>query len=171
MLSRSKVLGAAVAFALTAAPAAAPAAPSGPGPDEAGGGKGKKVKYVRGARSLGDPLFPQIGNGGYDARSYTIELDYDPVANIFNSARTTMVARATKNLSSFSMDFQDLDVARVTVNGREARFRQREATPELIGDPDGAPDAADEADRQAPRRPAQGAQLHRSGPTTAASRS
>ena len=136
MLSRSKVLGAAVAFALTAAPTAAPAAPSSPGPDEAGGGKGKKVKYVRGARSLGDPLFPQIGNGGYDARSYTIELDYDPVANIFNSARTTMVARATKNLASFSMDFQDLDVARVRVDGRDARFRQREATPDLSDNPD-----------------------------------
>ena len=90
--------------------------------------------FVRGARSLGDPLFPQIGNGGYDARSYTIELDYDPAANVFNSARTTLVARATQNLASFSLDFQDLDVSRVTVNGREARFRQREATPDLSDD-------------------------------------
>ena len=169
MLSRSKVLGAAVAFALTAAPAAAPAASSGPGPDKAGGGKGKKVKYVRGARSLGDPLFPQIGNGGYDARRYTIELDYDPATNIFNSARTTMVARATQNLSSFSMDFQDLEVSRVSVNGRDARFRQREATPDLSDDPD--VDAADEADRQAARGPAQGAHASPFGSTTAASRS
>ncbi len=29
--------------------------------------------YAPGARSLGDPLFPQIGNGGYDARSYDLD--------------------------------------------------------------------------------------------------
>ena len=34
-----------------------------------------------GARSLGDPILPQLGNGGYDARAYDIDLDYDPVAN------------------------------------------------------------------------------------------
>jgi hypothetical protein len=40
-----------------------------------------KGKPSAGARSLGDPLFPQLGNGGYDVEHYTIEIDYDPVAN------------------------------------------------------------------------------------------
>jgi len=81
--------------------------------------------------SLRDPLFPQIGNTGYDARRYDIELDYDPAANRFRSARTKMVARATKTLSRFSLDFQDLDVDRVKVNGHPARFAQVEAKPDL----------------------------------------
>jgi aminopeptidase N len=84
-----------------------------------------------GARSLGDPLLPQIGNGGYDAGHYTIKLDYDPVANEFESARTKIVATATQKLREFSLDFQELDVSRVTVNGREAEFEQVEATPDL----------------------------------------
>ena len=46
--------------------------------------------FTPGARTLGDGLFPQIGNGGYDARHYEIELDYDPAANRFDSATTTM---------------------------------------------------------------------------------
>src|SRR5262245_35239231 len=84
----------------------ATAAPEGKQNGPSAKQKDKGGKFVRGARSLGDPLFPQLGNGGYDAGRYTIELDYDPAANHFNSARTTMVARATKNLSSFSLDFQ-----------------------------------------------------------------
>ena len=112
------------------------AAPGEKEPGKAAKQKQSKKKFVRGARSLGDPLFPQIGNGGYDAGHYTIELDYDPATNVFNSARTTMVARARQNLSSFSMDFQALDVSRVTVNGLQARFRQREATPDLSDDDD-----------------------------------
>ena len=39
-----------------------------------------RSRPVDGARSLGDPLLPQLGNGGYDAWHYTIELDYDPVS-------------------------------------------------------------------------------------------
>jgi aminopeptidase N len=91
--------------------------------------------FKAGSRSLGDPLLPQLGNGGYDARHYDIDLDYDPVANRFESAVTTMKARATQSLSEFSLDFQDLAVREVRVNGRRARFEQVEATPDLSGDP------------------------------------
>jgi aminopeptidase N len=84
-----------------------------------------------GSRSLGDPLLPQLGNGGYDAKSYRIKLNYDPAANEFERARTKLVARAKKKLKKFSLDFQDLDVARVKVNGRRAKFRQVEAKPDL----------------------------------------
>ena len=76
-----------------------------PGP---GGGK-----PVAGARSLGDPLLPQIGNGGYDVKHYRIYLDYDPGTNTFNSARTTIHARAQQTLKQFSLDFQGLDVSSV----------------------------------------------------------
>jgi aminopeptidase N len=93
--------------------------------------------YVAGARSLGDTLFPQIGNGGYDVRSYEIELDYDPEANLFERGTETEIrAKATQNLREFSLDFQDLDVSRVEVNGRRAEFEQVEATPDLSDIPE-----------------------------------
>jgi aminopeptidase N len=91
----------------------------------------KGSKPLGSGTSLGDPLFPQIGNTGYDARSYRIKLDYDPAANVFNSAKTRIVAVATKSLSKFSLDFQDLDVKRVKVNGARAKFAQVEAKPDL----------------------------------------
>ena len=86
--------------------------------------------FSPGSRSLGDELFPQIGNGGYDALHYTIELNYDPEANVFEAGTaTTIVARATQNLSEFSLDFQGLDVTEVTVDGRRAEFAQVAAEP------------------------------------------
>ncbi|HET8975748.1 MAG TPA: M1 family metallopeptidase [Solirubrobacterales bacterium] len=92
--------------------------------------------FTPGARSLGDPLFPQTGNGGYDAGHYDIELSYDPVTNLFGAARTTISATATQNLSEFSFDFQDqLEVSSVTVNGQPATFAFA-PTPQLGTDPD-----------------------------------
>ena len=92
-------------------------------------------KPVAGARTLNDPLLPQLGNGGYDVGHYRIKLDYDPTANVFNSASTTLRATADRKLKEFSLDFQDLDVARVRVDGRAADFSQVEATPDLSPDP------------------------------------
>lgn len=92
-----------------------------------------------GARSLGDPILPQLGNGGYDVEHYTIELDYDPVANTFPSARTTITARATQRLDELSLDFQTgdgaLQVTGITVDGREAGFTTTDAEPAISDDP------------------------------------
>ena len=60
-------------------------------------GSAQATQPTAGARTLGDPLLPQIGNGGYDVDHYRIALDYDPVANVFNSAKTTINATATRS--------------------------------------------------------------------------
>ena len=87
---------------------------------------------VDGARSLGDPLLPQLGNGGYDVEHYTIDLTYDPVDNRFTRATTTIEAVATENLREFTLDFQDdLEVLGVTVNRRDAPAHFEPATPPL----------------------------------------
>ena len=93
--------------------------------------------FSPGATSLGDPLFPQIGNGGYDARHYDVDLRYDPVTNRLEAGtRTLMVARASKGLSSFSLDFQrELTVTGVAVNGAPAGFEGRDAAPRLGRNP------------------------------------
>ena len=99
-----------------------------------GGVASAQEAFTPGERTLGDPIFPQIGNGGYDAEHYAIELDYDPVANVFDAARTTITARATQDLSEFSLDFQELDVSGVVVDGEPAQFSFAEAS-EPLGDP------------------------------------
>jgi aminopeptidase N len=105
-------LGAALLAAAVVVPlafgAAAHAAPSGvhtPAP----GGVG-----------VGDPIYPTLGNSGYDVRHYDIGFRYDPSTQDF-TARTVIEARATQALSSFSLDFDGHTVDRVTVNGAAAQ--------------------------------------------------
>ncbi len=108
---RALLGGAALALALalaTAAPAAG------------------QTAFAPGARSLGDSLFPTIGNGGYDARHYGLRLAYEPATDVL-TGRARIVARATQHLSEFSLDLAQLEVTSVTVRGARAAFR-REGT-------------------------------------------
>jgi Peptidase family M1 domain/Peptidase M1 N-terminal domain len=100
--------------------------PANPPPD------GPPSPYTPGARTLGDPLLPQLGNGGYDALHYRLELDYDPAANELDTATTTITAVATQDLSELSLDFQDLPVDGVSVDGTPASFSQVGSRP--LGD-------------------------------------
>ena len=97
-------------------------------------------QFSPGARSAGDVLFPEAGNGGYDVDRYEVALDYDPLANNFDSAQTTITAEATQNLSEFSLDMQGMNVTAVTVDGAAAQFSRTET--KLVVDPagDGIPD-------------------------------
>jgi|GEM_PF-539919 len=84
---------------------------------------------IDGPRTAGDPMFPNVGNGGYDALDYDIDLAWTPDATQSGSfiagtivATSTMTARADAPLSSFSLDFEGLTVDSVTVNGAPAAF-------------------------------------------------
>ncbi|MET8475234.1 M1 family metallopeptidase [Streptomyces sp. NPDC006422] len=74
-----------------------------------------------GSDGVGDPYFPQLGNGGYDARHYALDVAYNPDTDRLDG-RTTLTARATQNLSSFDLDLQKLTVTKVEVDGRRAEF-------------------------------------------------
>ncbi|MER5406813.1 M1 family metallopeptidase [Streptomyces sp. NPDC002769] len=74
-----------------------------------------------GADGIGDTYFPQLGNGGFDARHYDLDVAYNPDTDRLDG-RTTLTARATQNLSSFDLDLQKLEVTKVEVNGRRAGF-------------------------------------------------
>ena len=74
-----------------------------------------------GADGIGDPYFPQLGNGGFDARHYDLDVAYAPDTGRLDG-RTTITARATQNLSAFDLDLQKLEVTKVEVNGRRAPF-------------------------------------------------
>jgi aminopeptidase N len=80
---------------------------------------------IHGADGIGDPYYPQLGNGGYDVQTYTIVLDVNPESNTV-TAKTTVEAKATENLSSLNLDFQGLTVDSVTVNGSKATFARKD---------------------------------------------
>jgi len=76
-----------------------------------------------GASEIGDPLFPGLGNGGYDAIHYSLALRYATAdAQQTVSGRVTMFARATQALSRFNLDFAGDSVDSVTVDGRGAHW-------------------------------------------------
>lgn len=52
-----------------------------------------------GSDGIGDPYFPQLGNGGFDATHYDLNVAYDPATDRLDGV-TTVTARATQNLSS-----------------------------------------------------------------------
>ncbi|MFH8488780.1 M1 family metallopeptidase [Streptomyces longisporoflavus] len=74
-----------------------------------------------GSDGVGDPYFPQLGNGGYDVRHYGLDVAYDPDTDRLDG-RTTITARATRHLSSFNLDLQQLEVTKIEVNDRRAKF-------------------------------------------------
>ncbi|MGH4024426.1 MAG: M1 family metallopeptidase, partial [Pseudonocardiaceae bacterium] len=75
-----------------------------------------------GAEGAGDPYFPRAGNGGYDVTRYDIRFSYQPATDRLEG-HTTVVARATQDLSRFNLDLK-LPAGAVVVNGRPATIQQ-----------------------------------------------
>jgi aminopeptidase N len=78
-----------------------------------------------GAAGVGDPYFPTMGNGGYDAVHYDLDLKVDPLQNHLQ-ATTTMQAKALQDLDTFNLDFRNFDIAHITVNGAPAEFERHD---------------------------------------------
>lgn len=84
---------------------------------------GQTAAPTPGAPGLGDRLYPTLGNGGYNALHYHLDLRYATAAPAQGIDGTvTMLARAEQSLSRFNLDFSGASVGRVNVNGRPARF-------------------------------------------------
>ncbi|BBB01631.1 putative metallopeptidase [Actinacidiphila reveromycinica] len=73
-----------------------------------------------GAPGVGDRLFPDAGNGGYDVGRYTLDLDYDPASGRLRGT-ATLTATADQDLERFDLDLAGMEVSRVTVDGATAR--------------------------------------------------
>src|SRR5690349_19912483 len=78
-----------------------------------------------GGQSGGDSLFPSVGNTGYDVKHYGIRIGYRPSTGRID-ATTTITARASRRLSSYSLDLEGLKVRRVVVDGRVARWSRHD---------------------------------------------
>ena len=72
-----------------------------------------------GSPGLGDPLYPGLGNGGYEVSHYTLTLDVD-VARNFVSGKASIEANATQALSAFNLDMRGLEIIETRVSGRPA---------------------------------------------------
>ncbi len=75
-----------------------------------------------GAAGIGDPYFPLLGNGGYDALHYTLDLDLDVEEGSILDATATIDAVATQDLSAFNLDFRGPGIDAVSVNGNAAKW-------------------------------------------------
>jgi aminopeptidase N len=107
------LVAATLVVAVTPASAAPPARPSG----------GRPGAATPGAPGIGDPLFPDEGNGGFDVTHYDLAMRYRPDDRTV-TARTTVSARATQSLSRFDLDFDGNTVTGLTVDGGPASYRR-----------------------------------------------
>jgi aminopeptidase N len=71
---------------------------------------------------IGDPLFSQLGNPGYDVAAYDIAFTYHGSNSKPLDAVTKIDALATRRLDRVNLDFTHGTVRRVEVNGRPAEF-------------------------------------------------
>jgi aminopeptidase N len=78
-----------------------------------------------GAAGIGDPYFETLGNGGYDAQHYTLDLTVDMEANVI-SGTVMMEAVATQDLSVFNLDFLGFQISEITVDDEQAGYLRRE---------------------------------------------
>ncbi len=88
---------------------------------DAAGAEERKEPPSPGAAGIGDPLYPTLGNGGYDVEHYDLALRYETAApSQAIDGTVTIRARATQALSRFNLDFQGDSFGAVTVDGRPA---------------------------------------------------
>ena len=91
------------------------------------------VEGTPGAISVGDPIVPWQGNGGFDVSHYDLDLRVDPVAGGIIAGEAVVTAEATQDLSAFSLDFVGLQIGTVEVDGVPASFER--IGPDLIIEP------------------------------------
>jgi len=90
------------------------------------------IAGIAGSAGLGDPYFPDLGNGGYDVDSYELFLAVDPIGGSLEG-RARITAVALDDLDTFNLDLLGLDVSALRVDGEPAGSSRRGA--ELTVDP------------------------------------
>jgi hypothetical protein len=81
--------------------------------------------YRAGAAGIGDPYYPLDGNGGYDAKSYFLDIRYEPDTDRLVGV-ATIRARTRQNLKSFNLDFDGLTLRSATVDGERAKTKRKD---------------------------------------------
>jgi aminopeptidase N len=89
-----------------------------------------------GAPGIGDPYFPEMGNGGYDVLNYDLTLNVDMTEGTIQ-AKVEISARSLQTLGRFDLDLNGFTITSVEVNGEDAVFEHDQGElvvtpPELI---------------------------------------
>jgi aminopeptidase N len=74
-----------------------------------------------GARGVGDPYYPNYGNGGYDVAHYDLDITYDPSTDVLQG-HAGIRASATQRLCRFNLDLVGLEVRSLAVDGKPASW-------------------------------------------------
>ena len=77
-----------------------------------------------GSGSIGDAYYPWMGNAGYDADHYTLDLDLDVAGGAIRSGLAQIQATALTDLCAFNLDFNGLEIDDVAVDGAPATWRR-----------------------------------------------
>ena len=77
------------------------------------------VEFTDGSSGIGDSLYPELGNGGYDVEHYALDLAFDGEV-LSGSAGLTITA--TQPLRSFRLELTGLNVTGVTIDGLSASY-------------------------------------------------
>ncbi len=88
---------------------------------------------IAGQAGVGDPYFPELGNGGYDVSSYHIALEWLPDTGSID-ATTTIELTPSVALDTLNLDLVGLEVTAVTVDGAPTPITR--AGRELTVDPE-----------------------------------
>jgi aminopeptidase N len=72
---------------------------------------------------IGDPYYPLMGNGGYDVSHYDLDIAIDMSVEEIDAV-ATIDARSLRALDRFHLDFGDMPIKSVEVNGEEAVHAQ-----------------------------------------------
>lgn len=97
-------------------PTATPSASSAPG----------SIRPDPALVGAGDPIFPALGNGGYDIENYNLDLTWAPATKTL-AGTATLTATSLRELTVFNLDLTGMVVSKVEVDGAAARFVRQQS--------------------------------------------
>lgn len=78
-----------------------------------------------GSSSLGDAYYADLGNGGYDALHYTLDLQADVASNLLQGV-VTIEAVALHDLTTFNLDFWGFEIQSILVQGQPSIYTRKD---------------------------------------------
>jgi aminopeptidase N len=88
-----------------------------------------------GSNGIGDSLYPDFGNGGYQVEKYTLDITVLDIATSNLTAIVTLEAQAAQDLHSFNLDFIGFEITAITINGQSADFERNGQELTIFPDP------------------------------------
>jgi aminopeptidase N len=89
-------------------------------------GSSQEPVAVAGAAGVGDPLYPKLGNGGYDMKHVDLDLRWEQEQRTLAATAVIEVTVGDQSLADFNLDFSGFTVDTVKVDNTLAAFSRRD---------------------------------------------